>query len=110
MALSFELTKSAKGEFHFKLLAAGGGTLVRSEGYNAKASATNGIESVRKNSTTDARYELKTASDGRPFFNLKSSNGQVVGTSPMFKDEAARDAAIKDMKAGAGSAGVNDQT
>lgn len=110
MALSFELTKSEKGEFYFKLLSASGATLVRSEGYNAKASATNGIESVRKNATEDGRYELKAASDGRPFFNLKASNGQVIGTSPMFKDAAARDAAIKDLKAGAAAAKVSDKT
>ena len=110
MALSFELSKNEKGEFNFKLLATSGGTLVRSETYNAKASATNGIESVRKNASEAGRYELKTASDGRPFFNLKASNGQVVGTSPMFKDEAAREVAIKDMKAGAAAAKVNDKT
>lgn len=110
MALSFELTKSEKGEFYFKLLSADGATLVRSEGYAAKASASNGIESVRKNSTEEGRYELKSASDGRPFFNLKSSNGQVVGTSPMFKDEAARAAAIADVKKGAAAAKLNDKT
>ena len=110
MSLKFELTKSEKGEFYFKLINADGGTLVRSEGYNAKASATNGIESVRKNSTEDGRYELKEASDGRPSFNLKASNGQVVGTSPMFKDAAARDAAIAAMKSGAGAAKVDDKS
>ena len=110
MSLKFELTKSEKGEFYFKLINADGGTLVRSEGYNAKASATNGIESVRKNSTEDGRYELKEASDGRPFFNLKASNGQVVGTSPMFKDEAARSAAIAEVKSGAAGAAVSDKT
>ncbi|MCB1956845.1 MAG: YegP family protein [Rhodocyclaceae bacterium] len=110
MALSFELTKSEKGEFYFKLLGADGSTLVRSEGYNAKASATNGIESVRKNSTEDGRYELKTASDGREFFNLKASNGQVIGTSPMFKDAAARDGAVAEVKKGAGAAKLNDKS
>lgn len=110
MSLKFELTKSEKGEFYFKLLNAEGGTLVRSEGYNAKASATNGIESVRKNSVVEGRYELKEASDGRPFFNLKSSNGQVVGTSPMFKDAAARDTAIAAMKSSAAAATVDDKS
>ena len=110
MALTFELTKNEKGEFYFKLLASAGGTLLRSEGYNAKASANNGIESIRKNAGEDGRYELKDASDGRPFFNLKASNGQVIGTSPMFKDEAARSAAIADVKSGAAGATVADKT
>ena len=110
MSLTFALTKTDKGEFFFKLLNADGATLVRSEGYNAKASATNGIESVRKNAPEAGRYELKDASDGRPYFNLKASNGQVIGTSPMFKDAAARGGAITAMQTGAASAAVDDQT
>jgi uncharacterized protein YegP (UPF0339 family) len=110
MSVKFQVSKSEGGEFFFKLLAAGGGTLVRSEGYNAKASCSNGIESVRKNGVEDGRYELKTASDGRPFFNIKSSNGQVVATSPMFADEAARSAAVSAIKAGVAAAAVEDNS
>lgn len=110
MSLKFEITKSEKGEFYFKLVNAEGKTLVRSEGYNAKASCTGGIESVRKNSTDDKRFDLKTASDGRPYFNLKASNGQIVGTSPMFADEAACAAAVAALKAGAADAAVDDKS
>lgn len=110
MSLKFEITRNEKGEFHFKLLNAEGRTLVRSEGYNAKASCTGGVESVRRNSTDDQRYDLKTASDGRPYFNLKASNGQIVGTSPMFADADARAAAVAAVKAGAGAATVDDKS
>ena len=110
MAPTFELTRNDKGEFYFKLQANAGGTLLRSEGYNAKASASKGIDSVRRNASDDDRYELKTASDGRPFFNLKASNGQVVGTSPMFQDEDARSAAIAEVRTGAAAANVVDKT
>ena len=110
MSVKFEITKNDKGEFHFKLLDAAGKTLVRSEGYNAKASCTNGVESVRKNSAEDKRFEVKAASDGRPYFNLKASNGQVICTSPMFADAAACDAAIAATKAGAADAPVDDKS
>ncbi|MCV2218843.1 MULTISPECIES: YegP family protein [unclassified Thauera] len=110
MSVRFEITKNDKGEFYFKLLNADGKTLVRSEGYNAKASCTNGIESVRKNAGDDKRYELKTASDGRPYFNLKASNGQIVGTSPMFADAAACAAAVAATKAGAAEAPIDDKS
>ena len=110
MTLKFEITKSAGGEFFFKLVGENGKTLVRSEGYNAKASCTNGIESVRKNSTDDKRYAQKTASDGRPYFNLTATNGQVIGTSPMFADAAACEAAIAAMKTAAATATVDDQS
>ncbi len=110
MSVKFEITKTDKGEFHFKLLNAEGKTLLRSEGYNAKASCTNGVESVRKNSADDRRFELNTASDGRPYFNLKATNGQIIGTSPMFADAAACNAAIAAAKAGAASAAVDDKS
>lgn len=108
MAVRFETSKDAKGEFHFKLLNDDGKTLLRSEGYKAMASCEGGIESVRKNSTDDSHYDVKTASDGRPYFNLKSGNGQVVGTSPMFADEAACKAAMAAVRAGAAGAAVSE--
>ncbi len=37
------------GEYRFRLTATNGETIAASEGYKAKASAMNGIESVRKN-------------------------------------------------------------
>lgn len=110
MSLKFELTQSDKGEFFFKLLDASGATLVRSEGYNAKTSANNGIESVRKNGGDTGRYDLKDASDGRPYFNLKAGNGQIIGTSPMFKDGASREAALAALKAGVATAPLDDKT
>ncbi|MBL7812489.1 MAG: DUF1508 domain-containing protein [Bacteroidetes bacterium] len=46
----FEVTKRANGEFQFNLTASNGETILSSEGYKAKDSCLNGIESVRKNS------------------------------------------------------------
>ena len=87
----------------------GGATLLRSEGYKARASCDAGIESVRN--TVDAkRYDVKTASDGRPYFNLKSGNGQVIGTSPMFADQGTCDAAVMSVQVGAADAPVRDES
>lgn len=49
MAGKFVITKDKKGEYRFALKAGNGETIAISEGYVAKASALNGIESVRKN-------------------------------------------------------------
>ena len=49
MAGKFVITKDKKGEFRFVLKAGNGEIIALSEGYAAKASALNGIESVRKN-------------------------------------------------------------
>jgi len=49
MAGKFVITKDKRGEFRFKLVASNGEIIATSEGYNAKAGAKNGIESVKKN-------------------------------------------------------------
>mgnify|MGYP000902695315 CR=1 FL=1 len=107
MATWFELGKGNDGQHRFALKN-DGGTLLHSEGYDAKASAQNGIASVQTNAPQAARYERKTAANGRHFFNLKAGNGQVIGTSPLFGDEAAREAAIAATQAGAATAALKD--
>ncbi len=47
----------------------------------------NGIESVKKNCQVEARFDKKVASNGKPFFNLKASNGQIIGSSQMYANE-----------------------
>lgn len=49
MSGNFEVFKDIAGEFRFRLKAANGETIAASQGYVTKASALDGIESVRKN-------------------------------------------------------------
>ena len=49
MAGKFELYKDAGGKFRFRLKAGNGEIIASSEAYNSKASAQNGIESVKTN-------------------------------------------------------------
>lgn len=84
--------------------------ILGSEMYEAKASATNGIESVRKNAPDDARYERLVGKDGSPYFTLKAANGQVIGQSQMYSSEAARDNGIESVKTNAPTATVVDET
>ena len=49
MAAKFELKKAKSGQFHFNLKAGNGQIIATSEMYESKASALNGIESVRTN-------------------------------------------------------------
>ncbi len=108
--MPYELTATSNGQFRFVLRTADGDTLLNSETYVQKASAQNGIESVQANAANDARYERLTASDGRAYFNLKAGNGQVIGTSPMFATDAARDAAIAATMTEGASTRVDDKT
>lgn len=49
MAGQFELYKDASGSYRFRLKASNGQVIAVGEAYESKASALNGIESVRKN-------------------------------------------------------------
>lgn len=105
--MTIKLRKSdAKEPFSFIYVNAEGKTIVKSENYAQKASAKNGIESVKKNCQEDARYELKESTNSKQFFNIKSTNGQIVGTSALFADENERAAAIAELKADSAHAEV----
>ena len=110
MAGKFELKKSKNDKFFFSLLAGNGQTILSSEMYEAKASAVNGIESVKKNAAQAGRFDKLTGKDGSPYFTLKAGNGQVVGQSQMYSSEATRDAGIASVMANAPGAAVDDQT
>ena len=53
----FEIYKDKADEFRFRLKARNGEIIAVSEGYTAKASCENGIESVRKNAPEAAVEE-----------------------------------------------------
>ena len=80
----FEIYTDKRGEYRFRLKANNGQSILASEGYKAKASCTNGIESVRKNYQDDSKFEKLESKSGKPYFNLKATNGQVIGTSEMY--------------------------
>ena len=49
MAYKFVISKDKKDEFRVKFVASNGETMFATEGYSAKASAKNAIESFKKN-------------------------------------------------------------
>ena len=110
MAGKFVLTKLVNGQFHFHLQASNGEPILSSQRYDAKGGALNGIESVRVNAPHDDRYERKEASNGQPMFNLKSTNGQVIGTSETYSSVQARENGILSVKTNAPTAAVDDRT
>lgn len=98
----FVIKPAKNGEYFFNLKADNGQTILTSEMYKTKAACQNGIESVRKNSADDNRYDRKKTASGKFHFNLKASNGQVIGTSEHYEAEAGRENGIASvMKNGA---------
>lgn len=61
MAGKFELYEDAAGKYRFRLKAGNGQIIAVGEAYESKASALNGIESVKK-SAPDAAVDDQTAS------------------------------------------------
>jgi 3-hydroxyisobutyrate dehydrogenase-like beta-hydroxyacid dehydrogenase/uncharacterized protein YegP (UPF0339 family) len=110
MAGKFELKKSKNDKFFFTLHASNGQTILTSEMYEAKASALNGIESVKKNAGDDGRYGRLAGKDGSPYFVLKAGNGQVIGQSQMYSGEKARDAGIESCQSNGPGATTVDLT
>lgn len=106
----FVIKKRKNGEFQFDLKAGNGQVILSSEGYTTMAACKNGIESVKKNAVEDARYELKEAKNGAPYFNLKAGNGQVIGTSEMYSSVAACENGIESVKKNAPDAEVVDES
>lgn len=106
----FVITKRKNEEFQFNLKATNGQVILASEGYSTKVNCENGIESVRKNSQDDSRYDKKTSANGKYYFNLKAANGQIIGTSEMYESGSSRDNGIASVKSNAPEAVVDDQT
>ena len=94
----YELSNTSNGQFRFVLKAANAETILVSEQYTTVAAAKNGIASVQANSPLDERYDRKEAKDGKPYFNLKAANHQIIGTSEQYSSEAAREKGIASVK------------
>lgn len=105
----FVITRRSNGEFQFNLKANNGQTILASEGYTTKAACTNGIESVKTNSQEDSRFDKRESSNGKAYFNLRASNGQIIGSSEMYETNSARDNGIVSVKSNAPDAAIDDQ-
>ena len=104
----FTITKRTNSDFQFNLKATNGQTILTSEGYSSKAGCQNGIDSVRTNAPNDARYDRKVSINGKYYFNLTASNGQVIGTSELYESTAGRDNGIDSVQSNATLANVED--
>lgn len=102
----FVISTRKNGEFQFNLKAGNGQTILASEGYTTRAACENGIESVKKNSADDSKYDRKTSSNDRFYFNLKATNGQVIGSSEMYESSQGMESGIESVKNNAPDASV----
>ncbi len=105
----FELKTAKDGQTYFNLKASNGEVILTSEMYKTKASALNGIESVKKNSAEPKRYEKKISKNGKHHFSLKAGNHQIIGTSEMYETEKACNNGIASVTKNGPTAKTDDQ-
>jgi len=110
MAGKFEIYQDKAGEYRFRLKAGNGENILASEGYKQKSGCENGVASVQKNAADEGRFEVKTSTNGKPFFVLKAGNHEIIGKSEMYESEAACKNGIQSVMNNAGDAKIDDQT
>ncbi len=84
----FVIIKRKNDEFQFNLKASNGQIILGSEGYTTKAACLNGVASVKKNSQDEKHFDVLEAKNGKHYFSLKATNGQIIGTSQMYESTA----------------------
>lgn len=103
----FELKKSGD-KYHFVLKAGNGQVILSSQMYASKASAMNGIESIQKNCQNEDSFEMKTAKNGKFHWNIKATNGQIIGSSQMYSSESGAKNGIESVRKNAPGAEVKE--
>jgi hypothetical protein len=56
---------------------------------------------VKNNCDNDNCFERKTAKNGKFHFNIKSTNGQIIGSSQMYASESGMNNGIESVKTNA---------
>ena len=94
MPAKFLIKVAKDGQFYFSLLSSEGKKLLASELYKAKASAYNGIASIRKNAGEAVRYDRLVSKNEKCYFTLKAANHEIIGVSDLFETEEQREDAL----------------
>ncbi len=109
MAGWFDLKRAKDGQFFFTLVAGNGEIVGKSEMYKAKASAKNGIESVKKNSAERGRFKDPwEGNGGKWYFSLKARNGEVILASQGYSSESSAEDGIGAVQRAADGAATKD--
>jgi uncharacterized protein YegP (UPF0339 family) len=83
-----EIYVGEDSQLYFRVVASNGEKLLRSEAYETRAGAEKGVESVKKNGVEPKRYQLAQSEDGLWFFNLRATNGEIIGTSETYSSKS----------------------
>lgn len=104
----FQIIRDLRGDYRYRLLASNGEIILRdSEGHTYKAACEKSIASVKENAPHDVRFG-RLQSGGGYYFNLKATNGEVIGVSEIYTSSHGRDIGIESVKRNAPIATTTD--
>jgi uncharacterized protein len=106
----FVISQRYNNEYQFNLVADNGQVILSSEGYSSKSACSNGIESVKINALDVTRFDKKISSNGKYYFNLRASNGQIIGSSEMYESQASRDNGLQSVMTNVQNASTEDKS
>ena len=109
MAGTIEVKRSGK-QFMFNVKSTNGRVILTSERYKSKASALNGVKSVKANARKKASYERAKATNGKTYFRIKAKNNEVIGRSQMYASSSGVSAGIASLQKNAPGGKVIDLT
>jgi uncharacterized protein len=99
----FELWQDTSSQFHFHLRAGNHAVLITSEAYTNRTGALNGLLSVLDNGGLVSHYQILTAKNGQPYFNLLAANKQVIATSETYATKQAAQKGVNSTIAAVGA-------
>lgn len=104
----FVISKNTNGEFKYEFLDQFGELIFEKSGYKTRTMCLKVIESIKNNAQDDSKFYRKRTADDQCYFNLKSSNGQIIAISKMYPDKASREEGIAFIKTKSISASIED--
>lgn len=121
---TFVLSKAKDGRIYFNLLAANKQVICTSQPYTAKASALNGIDSIRRNADSEIedqtlvkpepkkcpKWEIFSDVGDKYRFRLKASNGETLLASQGYTTKDGAKKGIASIQSNAPDADIDDQT
>ncbi|MEG1624743.1 YegP family protein [Pseudomonas sp.] len=110
MSARYEIFRGTNQQYYFRLKAPNNEIILQSEGYVAKSSCQNGIQSAQQHSPYDRFYVRQTSTRHEPFFVLRAANNHVIGVSEAYSSTQARENGIDAVKRHGPSAGTVDLT
>ncbi len=93
-AAKFEVFKGLDSKYYFHARAGNGEIVLQSQAYTTKASAQNGVASVKTNGADLKRYTVLAAADGKFYFTLKAANGQVIARGQTYATRSNADRGV----------------